>query len=141
MGFSFLSNINYLAVAVSSVIFFVLGSVWFSALFGTMWVAELENHNVTIEQPTSNDLFLKMALTFIANCMASFAMACLVIMTGSTTVATGLVLGIIASLGFVVVSIGSVFIWENRSLKLFLIDVGYPVLGILVAAVLLSVWR
>ncbi len=141
MDFTFLSQINYLAVAVSSVIFFVLGSLWFSALFGSIWAEELERHNVVIKQPTKNSLFMKMLLTFATNCIASFAMACLVAMTGSTTVISGIILGIIATVGFAATTLASVFNWESRSLKLFLIDIGYPALGIITAAIILSVWH
>ncbi len=142
MDFSFLSSINYIAVAVSSVVFFILGSFWFAPLFfGSMWREELKHHNVTIKQPAQNVLLTKMLLTFCANILASFSMAELVVLTGSSTVETGLILGTIAALGFAVTAVASVFVWENRSLKLFLIDVGYPVVGIIIAAVLLSVWR
>ncbi len=141
MELNFLSSINYLAVTVSSLIFFVIGSLWFSALFSSTWVHELKRHNVTIHQPSQTTLLIKMLLTFGANFLASFAMACLVILTGSHTASSGLTLGLISAFGFAATAIGSVFVWENRSVKLFLIDSGYPVLGIIAAAVLLSVWR
>jgi hypothetical protein len=141
MDFSFLASINYLAVAVSSIVFFLLGSLWFSALFGSIWAQELKRHNVTIQQPTPRNVSIKMILTFAANVLASFAMAKLVILTGSNTLASGLTLGIITTLGFAVTTLASVFIWESRSLKLFLIDIGYPALGIIAAAIILSVWR
>jgi hypothetical protein len=137
-----LMQVNYLAVAVCSVLFFVIGSVWFSPVgFSTLWVKELERHNVQIKQPSSQQLTIKMLLTFGANVLAVLAMACLVVLTGSFTVMTGLMLGKIVALGFACTAIGSVFIWESRSLKLFLIDAGYPAVGIIVAAVILSVWR
>lgn len=141
LDFSFLAHINYLAVAVSSIIFFLIGSVWFSALFSTMWTQELKRHNVVIKEPTKPALFIKMLLTFGANVMTSIAIQYLVIMTGSTTLLSGLILGIVTTLGFAVTTLASVFIWESRSLKLFLIDIGYPALGIITASILLSLWR
>ena len=141
MDFSFLSQVNYLAVAATSFIFFFLGSLWFSALFGSIWVKELKNHNVIIKEPTKSALMTKMFLTFGNNVLASLAMAILVNLTGSTTVISGIILGIIVTVGFATTTLASVFIWENRSLKLFLIDIGYPALGIITAAVLLSVWH
>ncbi len=83
----------------------------------------------------------KMILTFSANLLASFAMAELAILTGSCCAQTGLILGSIAALGIAVPALGSVFIWESRSLKLFLIDVGYPAIGIIIAAIIVSVWQ
>lgn len=141
MDFSFLNHINYAAVAASSIIFFAIGSLWFSTLFSSLWVEELQQHNITIKKPTTKVLAIKMWLTFSANILASIAMAYLVLVTGSTTVQSGLHLGIIVAFGFAVPTLASVFVWENRSLKLFLIDVGYPVVGIIATAVLLSVWH
>ena len=140
MNLTILFSINYLAIAVSSVVFFILGSVWFSGLFRSAWTKELQHHNVIIKEPTTADLITKMLLTFAANILASVAMAFLVIMTGSASFQSGLLLGIIAALGFALTTLGSVFIWESRSLKLFLIDVGYPMLGIITSAIILSLW-
>jgi len=141
MDFSFFSYVNYGAVLVSAVVFFMLGSVWFSTLFGRMWVAELQRHNVIIKAPTTAALCTKMVLTFAANLLAAWCIALLVNMTGSTTAASGLQLGVIVVLGCAITTLASVFVWESRSLKLFLIDIGYPAVGIIASAIILSVWR
>lgn len=141
MNCVFLSDINIIAVLLSSFIFFFIGSLWFSVIFGNMWRHELERHHVTIKKPSQQVLFTKMLLTFGANVLASIAMASLVNLTGSTDASTGLCLGIITAFGFAATSVGSVFIWENRSVKLFLLDVGYPVVGIIATALFLSTWH
>jgi hypothetical protein len=137
-----LHDLNYLAVLVASAVFFVLGSMWFSGiLFGSVWVKELEHHKVTFKKPTQRDLLMKMLLTFIANFFACVGMACLVTMTDSSTATSGFWLGVLASAGFVLPAIASVFIWEGRSLTLFLIDSGYPTVGVILAGIILSLWR
>ena len=141
MELSFLDHINHPAVIAAAFIFFAIGSLWFSALFGTMWREELKKEHTTIKEPTKQAIMAKMVQTLVANFIASYAMACLVIMTGSVTIESGLFLGTLAAIGFGATAIASVFIWESRSLKLFLIDVGYPVVGIIITAVLLSVWQ
>lgn len=141
MDFSFLSQINYAVVAVASLVFFVTGSVWFSALFGQTWVKELADHNVEIKQPSQAVLMTCMGLTLLQNSLASFAIACLAILTGSTTAVSGLLLGLLLAVGFCATAIGGVFTWERRSLKLFLIDAGYPMMGVIFASIILSVWR
>lgn len=141
MILSLLFSINFVAVAAAACAFFIIGSLWFSPLlFSSIWVKELEQHNVVIKQPTQADLVSKMLLTYAANFITAWAMGCLVYLTGSATILSGLILGTIVALGFAVTSVGSVFIWESRSLKLFLIDVGYPVVGIIVSAIILSLW-
>jgi hypothetical protein len=67
--------------------------------------------------------------------------ACLVAMVASTTINSGFLLGCILALGIAATTLASVFLWESKSLRLFLIDLGYPALGIIIASLLLSVWR
>lgn len=141
MDFSILSQINLLAVAASSLVLFFTGWFWFSGLFGSTWVAELAKHNVTIKEPATSTLICKMLLSLITNIIISLAMGYLVIKTGSMSAESGLCLGLVAAIGFAATTLGSVFSWENRSLKLFLIDFGYSAVSIILAGVILSVWR
>lgn len=138
--FDLFAQVNFLAVLAAAAIFFMIGSVWYSGLFGQVWLKELQRHNVVIQTPTTSVIYTKMVTQFALNLLAAFAVACLVIATDSTTAYSGLMLG-----SFVVlcaaVAVGSMFIWESRSFKLFLIDMGYPLFGLLSSAVLLSVWR
>lgn len=135
-------NINYIAVFLSALVFFIIGAAWYSpVLMSNLWVEELKRHHVTIQAPTTSSLTCKMLLTFGTNLLASFAMAYLVVWTNATTWQAGLMLGKIVALGFAVTSVAGVFIWESRSFKLFLIDVGYVVIGIMSSAVILAVWH
>ena len=141
MDVTLFSHINYGAVAVSVGIFFLLGALWYSVLFAKAWIHELMLHNVTIADPSINKLLMNMGLTVLNNTVIVGALACLVHMTGSTTLETGLTLGLIVACGFIATAIGGVFIWESRSVKLFLIDSGYQMIGTVIAAIILSLWR
>jgi uncharacterized protein DUF1761 len=141
MDMSLLLSVNYFAIIVSAIIYFLIGSLWFSTLFGSLWTQELQRHNVVIKEPTTREILSKMLQTFLANIITAYAMAVLVTMTGSTTILSGLFLGILAAVGCAATTLGAVFTWESRSLKLFLIDIGYPALGIIASAILLSVWQ
>lgn len=141
MFFSLLTSINFLAVLVCAIVYFFLGSLWFSKLFGNLWVKELEKHNIIIKEPTPASLRLKMGLTFLGNIIASLGMAMLVHATASTTLCSGLELGILVALCFVMTGIGISYVWIDKSPKLFLIDAGYPALGVIIVAIILSLWR
>lgn len=141
MDLQFLSHINYIAVGVAAAVFFILGSFWFSVLFGQLWRQELVRHNIVIKEPTTFVIMRNMLLTFAANIIISFAMACLVALTHSHSFSSGLLLGLIAALGIITPALASVFLWEGKSLKLFLLDVGYPVFGTIIATIILSLWK
>lgn len=140
--FDIISQLNIWAVLVSSIVYFFIGSLWFSpVLFSDIWIEELEKHNVKIKQPTSAQLTQKMLITLAANILSVLATGYLVIATNSGSLASIIFLGMVISIGFVMSSVGTVFNWENRSLKLFLIDIGYPIVGIISSAIILSLWR
>lgn len=139
MNFTLLSNLNYLAILVAAILYFIIGSMWFSLLFGKIWQQELKaNH---LPKPAQESMMPKMIIEFIINVIIAFAIAIMVKATGANTLSGGIVLGKIIAFGFVATTLGSVFNWESRSLKLFLIDVGYPVVSIIAATVLLTLWQ
>ena len=140
MNLAFLSEINYLAVICASFLFFFLGSLWYSVLFKRLWVQEVERHNITMGHASSADLGQKMGCTFVANFLACFCVASLVVLTHATDFHEGLLLGILAA-GIALSSLASIFIWQNRSLRLYLIDGGYPVCGLILVSILLTLWR
>jgi fluoride ion exporter CrcB/FEX len=116
------------------------GSFWFGALFGKLWVAELKTHNVIITPPTSKSLAIKMALTFFANIVGSFALAILVKLTLATTIQDALILGTIVT-GIIVAATIPMYVWQGKSSKLFIIDAGYPITGSFIATLILTLWR
>jgi hypothetical protein len=53
----------------------------------------------------------------------------------------GLTLGVIAGVGFVGTTLGSMSAFEKRSLKLYLMNAGYPVIMFAVIGALLGYWQ
>ncbi len=141
MNFALLTSINYLAVAVSTIIYFLLGSLWFSTLFGTMWAQELAQHNVIIKEPTAGDMMFKSLLTLITNFVTCLALACLISLTGISGIFSGFTFGLLSAVGVAATTLATTFVWESRSIKLFLLDIGYPMLGIIVSSVIFALWQ
>ena len=137
----FFEQANYWAILVSAAAYFVLGSLWFSLLFGSSWSKEVEKHGVKIDQPTGKEIGAKMIQTFIGNLIAAVAMAIVVYKSGTSGWQNGLHLGLICGFGFAAAAIFIAYTWESRSFKLMAIDFGYAVVGITVCGVILSVWK
>lgn len=133
-------NMNYWAVIVSGLAFFVVGSVWFLLLF-ELYSAELEKHGVKIKQPTKQQMISRLAVTLIGALITAFAVAVIVLMANSHTLVSAIKVGLFACLGFSAVTLGVSYNCEGKSLKLFLIDAGYWFIGILICAIILSLWR
>ncbi len=140
--FEFLSSINILAVAVSAIVYFILGAVWYMpSLFGTMWKAELARHNISFNPPTSAEMMQKTILSLIVNVIMVLAVAFVVQATATTALSAALVLGIKLAVGFAATTLGITYIWQNKSFKLFLLDAGYPMVGVILSTIILALWH
>jgi len=139
LGLQALST-SWLGIVAATVGFFVLGSLWFSALFSSLWKKELAQHNIFIQEPPKNMLFQKMVLTLISNALIVCSIALLVRLINPSDLASGLFLGLLLAIGIAAPTIAMIFLWENRSVSLFLIDAGYPILGIILTTLFFSLF-
>ncbi len=138
---TFFQHANWLAILVSAVAFFALGSLWFSVLFGKIWQKEVEKHGVKIMEPKGSEIAMKMIQTFVCNLIAALAMGILVFFTDVDGLENGIKLGLLCGSGFAATSIITAHVWESRSFRLVAIDFGYPLLGITLCGIILSVWK
>lgn len=141
MGSFYFAQLNIWAVLVSAAAYWVLGSLWFAVLFGKIWGNELEKHGVKIQQPTKGGMTAKLIQTFVSNLVVALAMSYLVFVTQSEVMIHAIKLGVTCGVGFSAATIGIAYVWEGKSLKLTLIDIGYPVLGILICSIIITLWK
>jgi len=127
---------NIWAVLVAAVSGFVLGGLWYSpALFGKAWQRE---SGVTDEQMKNANMGLIFGLTFVLCVVASFVFA--MFLGPRPPMALGLGAGFAAGLCWVGASFGINYLFERRSLKLFLINAGYHTLQFTLIGLILALW-
>ena len=138
---AYFEHVNMWAVLVAGVAYFMIGSVWFSGLFGKTWVAEIERHGVKMQRPAGGQIAAMMAASLAYNIVTAAGVSFLVYVIGTATVVAGLKLGLFIGLCFAATSMLTAYNWESRSTKLSMIDVGYPLIGIIVCSIILSIWH
>ncbi len=115
-----------------------MGWLWYSALFGKIWVAGLEQHGVKLEK---GGMAPKMIGTFVANLVAAVIMARLMARTGIMDVGHGLKLGAGVGVGFSATAITIQYLWESKPFKVWLIDASYHFFGCILLGAILSAWH
>jgi hypothetical protein len=140
-------HINYLAVAVAAVVYFVIGAVWYMGLFGKIWSQLMGFNKLSKKEAKAmkEKMGMSMAINFIACLLASYCMAHSVL-SGSVFyhvegVAAGLQSGFWIWLGFIATSQINSVIWDGRPVKLYLINVGYYLVSYLAMGSILAVWQ
>ncbi len=132
-------HFNHWAILVSGVILWLLGATWYSpALFAKPWMALLGiNKNV----PNKKSLVPGMIASLIGDLILSFVLMHVIGWAGVTTVGWGVFIGVLMWLGFFVGPALPQGIYENRPFKLFAINAGYWLVGLIIVGGLLAVWR
>jgi len=132
-------DFNHLAILVSALILWFLGAAWYSpALFAKPWMAMLGIGKGEGKRAT---LYLGMIASFIGDLILSFMLAHFIIWSGTTTWKRGALIGFIVWIGFFAAPNLPQGIYENRPFKLFAINNGYWLVGLLIVGGLLGAWR
>ena len=134
-----LAEINYLAVVVGVIVNMAGGALWYGPLFVNQWMAE--NGFTTEQLEQAGEAWKGYVVSIVAAIVTVFILAVLVQLTGADEFAEGLLIGMITGVGFIATSQAANYTFESRSLKLYLINTGYPVVALAINGVILAVWQ
>ncbi|WP_309604756.1 DUF1761 domain-containing protein [Phenylobacterium sp.] len=129
-------HVNWLAVLAAAVSSFVLGGIWYSALFAKAWQAAA---GLSDEQIAGGDKRLIFGGGFVLSLIASAVFA--LFLGPNPALMLGFGAGFAAGLCWVTTSFGINYLFERRSLKLFLINGGYHTLQFTLIGVILGLWH
>ncbi len=129
-------SFNFWALLAATVARFFLGWLWYSPLFGNAWrnLAGLtpEEVKATLPKAIPSDLITSFIMAFVLAHAVRYA--------GATTAAQGAAVGFLNWLGFVFVVTFVAMLYEKRPFKLFLINSGFQLLGLLLMGAIIAVW-
>jgi hypothetical protein len=132
------ADINYLAVLVAAILSMVIGAVWYSpGVLGKQWMKLVGKKQKDL-QKGANTAYAVATIGFL---LLAYVLAHFVDYTGATTVASGLQVGYWVWLGFVAPTAAISTAFSQKPRQLWLIDVGYYLVALLVSGALLAVWR
>src|SRR2546423_11379609 len=134
------SKTNHLAVIVSAVAYFMIGGLWFGALFSNAWIAAVGKSMEELQRTTMPAKVLY-TLAFITALILSYTLNWLLNRSGRRSAGEGVKLAIGLWIGIVATTIGPIFMFSGSSLRLFLIDTGYPLVAMTISGAIIGRWR
>lgn len=129
--------LNVWAVLVAALSTFLIGGLWYSpALFGKRWMRE---NGFTEESLKGGNMAKIFGLTLLLSLIAAVNLAMFI--GPENDPAVGAWWGFLAGFGWVATFIGTHYLFERRSLALFLINAGYSVVALTLMGVILAAWK
>ena len=134
------SHINWLAVLVAGIAYFMLGGLWYSkALFGAKWSAlqKIDMNDPNMKKGVGAIMFY----SFILMLLTAVGLAILIERAGVMHIDGAVRLGLVTGLLFAVTSVSISFVYEKKPLALHFITGAYLLLGNIIAAIILVAWK
>jgi hypothetical protein len=131
-----LGSINYLAVVVAALSGFLVGGVWYSAVFAKAWMKETGLSEEDLRRRSPAAVF---GGAFVASLISSFVLA--MFLGPTADAAFGATAGAFVGVGWVATALTTTFLFERRSTRLIAIDAGYHAVAFTVMGLILGAWR
>ena len=139
MDTSFFSELNWLHILVAAIAYFLLGAIWYSPLFGKRWIA-YQKIDMNVPEAKKGAATI-MVFSFIIMFLTTIGLAVLVFRLELEEAMSGIKLGLFTGRLFSAAAISISYLYVKKPLGLHLIDGLYHVLGQVIAAVILCIWR
>lgn len=129
---------NILPLFLSGVSFMLLGILWYSpAIFGNIWQKELGMKKS--KDGKMDKMRISMAGSFVLALVMANILNYIINILGLTEILDAMMLAFILWIGFVATTMGINFLYQGKSIALFLIDAGFQLLVLMSFAVILLV--
>jgi hypothetical protein len=137
-----LGQLNWLAVLVGAVVYFVIGAAWFApAVFGRPWMAAI-GWDESRPRPEMNPISYVGPAAFYL--VASIATGVLAAATGTDTLEEGITLGLVVGLGYALVVTATDAVFDPNKPKpwtWFVISGAYHVVSLVLVGAILGAWQ
>jgi len=132
----FLTHLNWLAVIVAAIVFFVFGGIWYGAIFGKAWEQAVGKTKEEFKKGASAAYITG----FITSIIMAYTLA-RVIAFGHVALGGGILYGFFFSFGLIVMVLLMNTMFNRSSMKLFWINAFYQVIGCMIMGAILGAWK
>ncbi len=135
-----LQDVSLLAVVAGAVVNMILGALWYSPLlFAKRWMAALGRNSE--EMMAQGGMGAAYGVTFVAALISVFVLGLVVTWSGARTVVDGMLVGLLTAVGFLATTNLGTVVFEGRSREIYLINIGYNLVSMMLVGALLAVLR
>lgn len=136
MNFDFLSDLNYPAILVAAVAYFIIGAIWYSPMmFAKKWQGY-----VNMPADAAKGMGATMVMSLIGMIVISFVMALFVTHVLPADIVRGIKIALVGGIGFMVMPMWINSLYAKKPFGLLVIDSLYHLISFVVMAIILTAW-
>lgn len=137
------NNLNFWAILVSGLVYWILGGVWYAAVFSKSWQEALGFNamNEAEKAQLQKDFPKALLAHFISGLITSFILAQIVAAMGANSFMEGLLYGALMWLAFAFTIHLNSLMFEKRPKPVFYINNGFFLIAFAGLGGILTVWR
>lgn len=133
------ANLNWFHIGVAAVAYFILGAIWYSPLFSKLWI---KGHRINMEDPelkkgVAGIMIICFVLLFVVCTSLSVAYSFISVTDAVSAVQFGAFFGF----GFAFSTTSISYLYLKKPISVHLIDGFYHVVGMIVASLILVLWK
>ncbi|MBI2667768.1 DUF1761 domain-containing protein [Candidatus Woesearchaeota archaeon] len=136
--------VNYLAVIVVAILNMVIGFLWYGPLFGKQWIRLMGFDAKKMKDMKNKGMTTPMIFGFISSLIMAYVLGLFVEGLNTSGILSGVIGGVIISfliwLGFVATIMLGTVLWEGKPIKLYILNILYWLISLLIMGMILSVW-
>ena len=135
-------TVNIWPILVATIVSFGIGSLWYSPiLFGTDWMNLVKSFNKSWNNSNVSGVWKHYLAQLIATIVSLCVLAFFISTVSAATAGDGAFLGFLVWLGFTVTESVGYFLWEQKPLRLILINSIGTLLNLIVSGAILGAWK
>ena len=130
---------NPLAIAVATLLYFMLGGVWFT-VFKSAWLLGVGR---TVEELMATGIspILTYGIAILTTLILAIFLSWIIQATGPQTLTRGITVAIATWFGVVFSTWATEYAFEARSIQIFVINTGYCLVGMIIMGAVLGAWK
>ncbi len=129
-------NLNWLAVLVAGIGHMVVGSLWYGPIFGNTWMKAVGKTRDQLGNP-----IVPMITSMVMALVMTFGCAVILANIANLTLVTGVLVGLIIGVCFVLASALTSNAFDGNNKMLPLLFGGYQIVAMVLVSLVLTLWR
>lgn len=134
------TDVNYVAVLVSGILMMVLGYLWYGPLFGKPWMKLMGISKSSMKGMKTDVMIKNYGLMFVSALILSYVFAYILVVFQVSSILTAVTAAFWTWLGFIATTMFGGVIWTKKPLKLYVIDAGYYLVGMVIIGIVMTLW-